>query len=60
MSPDNLLLNSYFENLTVKLHGLYVLNVYTYFYNNQMLFIIQSITSSLCIILNYKNLNLNN
>ena len=40
---NNLLLNLYFENLTVGLLGLYVLNIYAKFYENQMLFMIQSI-----------------
>ena len=34
--PNNLLLNSYFENSTVKLHVLYVLNMYANFHANQM------------------------
>ena len=40
---NNLLLNLYFENLTVGLLGLYILNIYAKFYENQMLIIIQSI-----------------
>ena len=34
--PNNLLLNSYFENLTIELHILYVLNMYTNFHANRM------------------------
>ena len=30
--PNNLLLNSYFENLTVELHALYVLNMHAKFH----------------------------
>ena len=44
--PNNLLLNSYFENLIVRLHILYVLNIYAYFYANQMLCTIYSIKLS--------------
>ena len=40
---NNLLLNSYFENLTIGLHILYVFNMHANFYTNQMLFTIQSI-----------------
>ena len=40
---NNLLLNLYFENLIIGLLGLYVLNIYAKFYENQMLFMIQSI-----------------
>ena len=32
--PNNLLLNSYFENPTVELHVLYVLNMHTNFHAN--------------------------
>ena len=42
-SPNNLLLNSYFENLTVGLYILYVFNMHANFYTNQMLFTIRSI-----------------
>ena len=38
--PNNLLLNKYFENPTVKLHILYVLNVHANFQINRMLFTI--------------------
>ena len=31
-SPNNLLLNSYFENFTVRLHVLYVFNMHVNFY----------------------------
>ena len=34
--PNNLLLNSYFENPTIELHILYVLNMYTNFHANRM------------------------
>ena len=37
------LLNVNFENLTVELHNLYVLNLYVKFHSNQILFTIQSI-----------------
>ena len=40
---NNLLLNLYFENLIIGLLGLYVLNIHAKFYENQMLFMIQSI-----------------
>ena len=43
---NNLLLNSYFRNLTVELYFLYVLNICVNFYTNQTLFIILSINSS--------------
>ena len=33
---NNLLLNSYFENLTVRLHVLYVFNIHAKFYTNQI------------------------
>ena len=33
---NNLLLNLYFENLTIKLHIRYVLNMHANFYDNQM------------------------
>ena len=39
-SPNNLLLNSYFENLTVGLYILYVFNMHVNFYTNQMSFTI--------------------
>ena len=42
---NNLLLNSYFENLIVRLHGLYVLKMHASFYNNQMLITIRFIIS---------------
>ena len=38
--PNNLLKNSYFENSTVKLHVLYVLNIHTNFHVNWMFFTI--------------------
>ena len=34
MPPNGFFLNSYFENLTVGLHELYVLNVHTNFHSN--------------------------
>ena len=43
--PNNLLQNSYFENLTVELHVLYVLNIHANFYVNWILFTIQFINS---------------
>ena len=43
--PNNLLLNSYFENLTVGLYILYVFNMHANFYTNQMLFTIRFINS---------------
>ena len=47
---------TYFENLTIGLHVLYVFNKNIKFYINRMLFTIQFIKLFLCIILNYKNL----
>ena len=44
---NNLLLNSYFENLTVGLHVLYIFNMHAKFYTNQMLFTIRFINSYL-------------
>ena len=38
-------MNLYFENFTVGLHILYVLNMHASFHTNQMLFTIQSINS---------------
>ena len=38
--PNNLLYNSYFENPTIELHVLYVLNIYVNFHVNWMLFTI--------------------
>ena len=40
---NNLLLNSYFKNLTVELHDLYILNMYANFHINQLLFTIRFI-----------------
>ena len=34
--PNNLLLNSYFENLTIELHVLYVLNMHANFHDDQI------------------------
>ena len=45
---------TYFENLTIGLYVLYILNTHVKFRANQMLFIVQSITYFLYIILNYK------
>ena len=45
--PNNLLQHSYFENLTVELYVLYVLNIHANFYLNWMLFVIQSVNSFL-------------
>ena len=36
--PNNLLLISFFENLTIELHVLYVLNMHVNFHINQILF----------------------
>ena len=47
---------SYFLNLTIELHVLYVLNTHIKFYVNWMLFTIRSINLFLGIILYYKNL----
>jgi len=44
--PNNLLLISFFENLTIELHILYVLNMHVIFHVNQILFLIWSIKSS--------------
>ena len=43
---NNLLLNSYFVNLTVGLNVLYVFNMHANFHTIQMLFTIRSIKSS--------------
>ena len=43
---NNLLLNSYFENSTIELHVLSILNMHANFHINQMLFTIQTINSS--------------
>ena len=43
--PNNLLLNSYFGNLIVGLHVLYVFNMYANFYANRILFTISSINT---------------
>ena len=39
-------MNLYFENFTIGLHVLYVLNMHANFHINQILFTIQSINSS--------------
>ena len=39
-------MNLYFENFTIGLHILYVLNMHANFHINQILFTIQSINSS--------------
>ena len=39
--PSNFLMNLYFENSTVGLHVLYVLNIHANFHTNRMLFTIQ-------------------
>ena len=44
--PNNLLMNLYFENSTVGLHVLYVLNMHINFHINRLLFTILSINSS--------------
>ena len=43
--PNYFLQNSYFENLIVEFHVLYVLNIHTNFHVNWLLFTIQSINS---------------
>ena len=43
---NNLLYNSYYENLTIELHVLYVLNIHANFHVNWILFTIQFINSS--------------
>ena len=49
-------MTTYFENLTIELHVLYILNTHVKFCVNWMLFTISSINLFLYIILNYKNL----
>ena len=49
-------MTTYFENLTIGLHVLYILNTHVKFRVNWMLFTISSINLFLYIILNYKNL----
>ena len=44
--PNNLLMNFYFENSTVGLHILFVLNMHANFHTYWILFIIRSINSS--------------
>ena len=39
-SPNNLLINLYFENSTIRLHDLYVLNIHANFHTNRILFTI--------------------
>ena len=46
---------TYFENLIIELHVLYVFNIHVKFNARQILFTIQSIAYFLCIILYYKN-----
>ena len=46
---------TYFENITIELHILYVFQTYVKFHANKMLFIIRSITYFLCINLDFKN-----
>ena len=55
--PNNLLQNSYFENLTVEL---YVFNILANFHVNWMLFTIQSINSSFMYYFKLKKIELNN
>ena len=43
--PNNLLLNSYFENLTIGLYVLYAFNMHASCHTNQILFTIRSINS---------------
>ena len=49
-------MTTFFENLTIELHVLYILNTHVKFCVNWMLFTISSINLFLYIILNYKNL----
>ena len=49
-------MTTFFENLTIELHVLYILNTHVKFLVNWMLFTISSINLFLYIILNYKNL----
>ena len=49
-SPNILLLDSYFENLTIELYVLYVLNIYINFYLNWVLFIIQSLQQNVFLV----------
>ena len=49
-------MTTYFENLTIGLHVLYILNTHVKIRVNWMLFTISSINLFLYIILNYKNL----
>ena len=49
-------MTTYFENLIIELHVLYVLRTHVKIHVNWILFTIRSITYFLCIILNYKNL----
>ena len=42
---NNLLMNLYFENSTIGLHVLYVLNMHVNFHTNWMLFTVRSINS---------------
>ena len=49
-------MTTYFENLTIRLYILYIINTYIKFYVNQVLFTIRFINFFLCIILYYINL----
>jgi len=49
-------MTTYFENLIIELHVLYILKTHVKIHVNWILFTIRSITYFLCIILNYKNL----
>ena len=49
-------MTTYFKNLIIELHVLYVLRTHVKIHVNWILFTIRSITYFLCIILNYKNL----
>ena len=49
-------MTTYFENLIIELHVLYVRRTHVKIHVNWILFTIRSITYFLCIILNYKNL----
>ena len=49
---------TYFENLIVELHILYILKTHVKFHVNRLLLTIQSINLFLCIILDFKTRNL--
>ena len=56
-TPNNKInMTIYFKNLTIRLHVLYILNIYIKFRANRMLFITRFINLFLRIITDYKNL----